>query len=147
MTKLTYLLLAAALGSTALSAQSNSPAGPQDGGARHRGRGPIDPVAQAIDTDKNGELSPAEIANAPIMIDALDLDGDGTVSFTELRPVRPVNLPTPPAEGSGRDRATRGLPLATVMFALDANGDGEVSTAEIANATRSLTALDLNKYG
>lgn len=115
------------------------PGGP--GGPGGRGN----PIVRLIDTDKNHELSAAELANAPIIIRALDLDGDGAISATELRPGRPAHAPqrpTPPADAPVRSR-----PLEPVMLALDANADGALSATEIANAATSLLALDANKDG
>jgi hypothetical protein len=135
MKNLTYLLLALAVGSTALSAQSgSSPAQRVRAGVAD-----LFPITHAIDLDGNGELSASEIAHASTMIFALDLDGDSTVSYSELHVAGPVNVAF---RSAGRAR-----PIETVMLALDANNDGELSMAEIANAAKSLAALDANKDG
>ncbi len=148
MKTIARLALLALLGSaTVLLAQP-----PADSGRGHRGgKGPGGkgaprgghPVVRALDADKNGEISAAEIAGAAVALRTLDADADGAVSTAELRgnrPGRPADAPTPPA-----DRPAR--PLDPVMLALDANSDHALSAAEIANASASLKALDANGDG
>ena len=161
MKKLPHLILALSLGAaTIVSAQTTPTDGPRGGPRRggpggHGGPGRFNPVVRVVDADKNGELSAAEIANAPASIRTLDANSDGTVSVEELRPARPANAPTPPAGAPERSQpaskdgteTTHPHPVDPVMLALDANSDGALSTAEIGNATTSLLALDLNKDG
>lgn len=139
------------------SAPSDGPSGPHrrgPGGPGGPGRGGH-PIVRVLDTDKDGEISAAELANAPASIRALDTDGDGIVTLAEIRPAHPAHgaqrpadaserpaRPAPPANASAHPR-----PVDPVMLALDANGDGALSAAEIANATTSLSALDANKDG
>ena len=106
-------------------------------------------IVRTLDVDRNGELSAAEIANASAAILALDTNKDGMISPDELRPVRPADAPTPPAGDPSRPEGAPGhpRPIDPVMLALDANGDGTLSAAEIANAPASLAALDTNKDG
>lgn len=114
---------------------------------RSTGRAPGVIVA-TLDTDKNGMLSAAEIANAPTVLAALDANDDGVLTPTELRSValaRPANNAT----------ATTARPVRMshvsvgfyVAFALDANHDGDIQTMEIANAVSSLKTLDRNGDG
>lgn len=151
MKKIHSVLLVLLLGAAAsLSAQgtapSDAPHGPHRGGPG--GRGVFGhPIVRAIDTDKDGTLSAAELANAPAAIRTLDTNGDGIVSADELHPARPADAPTPPADAPKHDDADHPHPVDPVMLALDANGDGALSAAEIANASASLAALDLNKDG
>lgn len=119
---------------------SRGPGGPGHGGPGH-------PIVRVLDADKNRELSAAELNTAEVALRTLDLDGDGTLSVAELHPGRPANSPTPPAKAPKRDESTRTRPVDPVMLALDASGDGTLSAAEIANATRSLNALDANEDG
>ncbi len=61
--------------------------GPPRGGP---GFGPPQPPAlRAIDHNRDQSLSPQEIDNAPRALMSLDHDGDGILSFDELRPPRP----------------------------------------------------------
>lgn len=144
MKTITRLLLALPLvSSTLLLAQ---PANPGEG-RPHRGpggHGRFHPILRALDADRSGEISAAEIAQAPVLLAALDLDDDGTVAFDELRPARPANAPARPAPPAG---TTRVRPVDPVMLALDANGDGALNAAEIANSVASLAALDANQDG
>jgi hypothetical protein len=152
--KITHRLAfsAIALGLVALlSGQTiDAPRGPRGGGPGGRGgrgRPPLgNPVVRAIDMDRNDELSAAELANAPAAIKTLDTNNDGKVSADELRPKPPADAPQPPPDAP-RPPADRPHPDDPVMLALDANKDGELSAAEIANATASLKALDANGDG
>ena len=110
-------------------------------------RAPVVIVA-ALDTDRNGVLSAAEIANAPTVLKALDANDDGVLSPTELRGValaRPANHATSSVAHSGR--ANRYASSFNVVFTLDANHDGDIQTMEIVNAVSSLKTLDRNGDG
>lgn len=62
---------------------------------------PPPPVIAALDTDRDGTLSAAELENAPESLKALDKNGDGKLSPQELRP------PGPPPRGEGQGRGGR----------------------------------------
>ena len=122
-------------------------------GAGHRGprrggpHGPGGhPMVRALDADKDGELSAAEITAAPASLKALDKNADGSVSLDEIRPARPAGAPTPSADPTLR-REDRTRPVDPVMLALDASKDGALSATEMANATASLKVLDANSDG
>ncbi|MEZ6065844.1 MAG: EF-hand domain-containing protein [Planctomycetaceae bacterium] len=77
-----------ALGTVVLAA---SPLLAQDGGTRGQGgfggRGTFpNPIFDAIDADKDGSISEAELANASKALKALDKDGDGKITREEVRP-------------------------------------------------------------
>jgi hypothetical protein len=137
-------------GVTLASAQAPGEGGPRRGPG---GRGPS-PVIRALDADRSGDISAAEIANATAALRALDANSDGALAATELRPARPAGAPAPSADSArparpagGRPEGARGRPVDPVMLALDADGDRTLSAAEIANAPRSLAALDANQDG
>lgn len=171
MKLLSRILLASAASTLALTTLAQTaPTGPRGPGGGHGGqrghggpgRGPGAFIVRTLDADGNRELSGAELGNAPAMLRTLDLNGDGIVTRDELHPARPADAtarpakshvpptvragapdrPQPPADGN-----QAGRPLSPVMLALDANADGELSTAEVANAAASLKALDLDQDG
>ena len=152
------LLLVASLITTEILFAQTTPSdgahGPRRGGpGGPGGPGRIPPVLRVLDADKDGEISAAEIANAATAIAALDTNGDGIVSADELRPAHPGMRPAPPADAppppadAPRGPGHRPHPIDPVMLALDANGDGTLSAAEISNAPASLKALDVNGDG
>jgi hypothetical protein len=91
------------------------------------------PVLAALDTDHDGILSAAEIANAPSALRKLDSDHDGALSAAECG--------APPGYGS------EFMLFHPVLAALDANHDGTISAAEIADAPAALKALDRDADG
>src|SRR5688572_28813620 len=167
MKKLPRIFFALSLGAAAvLSAQTTTTTPTEGSRGSHHGHGPGGPgrggpglsIVRAVDTDKNGELSSAELANAAASIRALDANADGVVSMEELRPARPANSPGRPAGDVERpadaparkargDGTVHSRPVDPVMLALDADNNGALSTVEIANATASLKALDSNSDG
>ncbi len=60
----------------------------EDGGHRGAGGGMMrmDPILAAIDADRNGTISAAELRNATIALRALDKNNDGQLSGDEIRP-------------------------------------------------------------
>ena len=91
-----------------------------------QGRGlPQLPILQALDTNQDGEISAAEIANAVKALKSLDKDGNGKLTMEELMPargqreggqpgqggrpdgIRPDGNGRPPAAGQGGDRPQR----------------------------------------
>lgn len=142
--KHTIVLALLALGTTALpaSAQDNNDGPPgggpggQGGPGRHHRPPPL-PIVLALDTNHDGIIDAAEIANASAALLTLDKNGDGLLTTNEYMPAlpkdAPANAPRPPT------------PL--IVKALDANGDGVIDAAEIANASAALLTLDKNGDG
>lgn len=78
--------------------QRPGPPGGQDVRGRMPGFMPLpSPVMVALDTDRDGELSAEEIANAAEALKTLDADGNGQLSREELRP----KFPGPGGPGQG----------------------------------------------
>jgi hypothetical protein len=78
---------------------------------------PDDPLFAAIDADRNGILSAAEIASAPAFLGALDLNHDGALTRVEC--------------GGA----------SSFFTVLDTDSDSHLSSREIANSARVLQAL------
>ena len=114
------------------------PAGPGGGGPAGMLR--RIPVLAALDQDGDGDISPEEIRQASASLATLDADDSGTLTGNELLPQ--FGGRGGPGRGQGPPRVT--LPVADV---LDANGDREISAAEIAAATEALRSLDSDGDG
>jgi Ca2+-binding EF-hand superfamily protein len=101
------------------------------------------PLMMALDADKDGEISAAEIENASKALKALDKNGDGKLSPDELRPAMPEGAEGGPGRqvggpGQGVDR----------MMAMDKNGDGKLSKDELPERMQAIFAdADTDKDG
>jgi hypothetical protein len=111
------------------------PGGPGGPGRHHRP--PPLPIVTALDTNHDGIIDAAEIANASAALLTLDKNGDGVLTTNEYLPPLPKDAP------AGAHRP----PLPLIIKALDANGDGVIDAAEIANASAALKTLDKNGDG
>ena len=114
----------------------------------------------AMDADGDGALAGAELGSQfQSLLARADADGDGVASEAEI-----LALMTAEAEGPGdREQAEAGesdaapegaggegrppQPAIPLMAALDADGDGAVSGAELTSAAQALRALDGNGDG
>ena len=110
-----------------------------------------------FDADEDGMLDSGELPSQFLSLLArADADGDGAAGEAEILALLTAEAEPPPAPetdddeeesaeagGDGEPARTR-IPL---MAALDADGDGTVSAAEIASAPRSLRALDTDGDG
>ena len=113
-----------------------------------------------MDADGDGALASAELGSQfQSLLARADADGNGAASEAEI-----LALMTAEAEGPRnreqpdareRDAATPGAgsegrppqPAIPLMAALDADGDGAVSGAELASVAQALRALDGNGDG
>lgn len=170
MTKLALAALAA--GSLTLTLQAQDDARPQRPGGGPGFGGPragmASPLMTALDTTKDGVLDATEIANASAALKTLDKNSDGQITPEDLRPARPDGAPEGEGQRPGRgerpgqregdgprggDRpGMAGGPgprggAHPIMAALDANKDGVLDAAEIANAPAALRSLDKNTDG
>ncbi len=96
-------------------------------------------VLAALDTDRNGVISAAEIERAPAVLARLDANHDGHLDAAECG-ARGIDSQRP----SGIQAFMRIHP---VLAALDTNHDGFISSDEIRNASASLRTLDRNHDG
>jgi EF hand len=142
--------LLAALSLTGIaSAQQGKRQGPPEG---HRP--PPQPLLKALDTDDDHKLSAEEISNASTALKTLDKDGDGKLSKEELAPKKPEGAPDaggpPPSDSEGSSDSKPKhppFPPSPVAKVIDADGDGEISADEIANASKALLTLDKDGDG
>jgi Ca2+-binding EF-hand superfamily protein len=162
------ILLALLALSTALTINMEAQGrGQGRGEGRGQGRGPEGglggpqggpPVFAALDANKDGELSAAEIKNAVAVLKKLDSNGDGKLTVDEIRPRRGEGGPG--RGGFGQNEGRRRGPggpggreggagqLADRLMQADANGDGKVSKDELPERMQRLMGrLDANKDG
>jgi Ca2+-binding EF-hand superfamily protein len=117
--------------------------------AQDRGFGgprPVSRLVSALDVDRDGTISSAEIKAAPTAISKLDANGDGRVTAEEMRPAfGPEGGRGVGGEGGGRGElggpggpggpgATPAMSadeLADTLMAFDRNGDGTLAKAEV----------------
>lgn len=139
----------------------------QDFGRQGRG-GPggfPSPLVQALDTNRDGTLSAAEIDNAPAAIKALDPNADGQVTPEELMPAgRGRGGDGFGREGGGREGGQRGRggpggepgetpatspdELVALLMAFDTNQDGVLVKSELPERLQPVfDRADLDKDG
>jgi Ca2+-binding EF-hand superfamily protein len=117
------------------------PGGPGGPGGRVVQFQRANPLMQALDTDKNGELSAAEIAAAPAALKTLDQNGDGKLSGDEVRPPQPEGQRSGPRANDNTEAVTR-------LMANDKNGDGKLSVDEMPERMKRIVArADVDKDG
>lgn len=172
--RLTLTALVLGLAATLSAQPAEGARGPGRGGPdghRGPGRSPSAGIVRAVDTDKDGTLSAAEIAASSSAIAALDRNSDGALTPAD-RPAPPADAPARPTggkgprgggKGPGEGKGPRsdgdkggkgggrggpgGRAVDPVMLALDADSNRDLSATEIANAPASLAAIDANKDG
>ena len=91
-------------GAAMVSAQppegGNNPPPPREGQPPGGGRGPRpNPLAEALDKDRDGDISAEELKEATASLQTLDANKDGILSREEMRPPGP---PPGGPEGEGR---------------------------------------------
>ncbi len=113
------------------------------------GRGGMQsPAFQALDADKDGVISAAEMSKAAAALKSLDKNGDGKLTEDEVRPQMGGR------GGGGRDgeRGETAAPTADDMvkalMAFDKNGDGQLTRDELPERMQGLfDRADSDKNG
>src|ERR1043165_4449176 len=96
-------------------------------------------VLHALDANHDLVLSPGELAVAPSVLRRLDSSHKGHLDAEECGFFMPSNVTLPPGFlARARRSFMREKP---VLAALDADHDGEISAAEMANSASTLQAL------
>ena len=122
--------------------------GQQEGRRERREGGPpggfmrMNPVLAALDADKDGTVSAAELSNATSALKALDKDNDGKLSAEELRP----RFGGPGGQGGpgGRDPEA----MVKSLFEFDKNSDGVLTKDELPERMQGLmTRADADNDG
>ncbi len=132
-----FPLILAALAATALNAQEERP--PRD-------RRPPPVLFGALDADKDGKISVAEIQSAADALAALDQNDDGEITRDELKPPHPEGEAAPPKGERPNGPPPRFGPP-PLIAALDADKNGTISASELESAPESLKQLDKNADG
>jgi Ca2+-binding EF-hand superfamily protein len=159
-TALTSVAMCMLLAGLAAAQPVDRPDGPPPGPPP---MGPRDPMIQALDADKDGQISAEEIAGAANVLAALDADGDGQLTPEDLRSARPQDRlrqdskrqrgPQQGAKGprgmgpQGGPRGHMPPPPSPIVRALDVDRNGVISAEELANAATALAGLDKNGDG
>jgi hypothetical protein len=105
---------------------------------------PAMPVLRALDADRDFTLSPWEIANAPAALRNLDTGHAGKLTAAECGlHIDPNSVPAAKAAQLRRQF----MSFHPVLAALDADSDGELSSAEIDRPAAALKKLDRNHDG
>lgn len=102
---------------------------------------PSNPIMEALDADKNGEISAEELNNAVAALKKLDKDGDGKLSREEVRPAGGRGFGGGFGGGAGGTAA-----FVERIMSNDKNKDGKVTKDELPeNMQRLLDRFDTNK--
>ncbi|WP_234044493.1 hypothetical protein [Haloferula rosea] len=107
---------------------------------------PPHPVVEKLDRNQDGELSAREIKNASKALSKLDEDDDKALSSEEMRPEPPREERRGKRNDENQERPP-GPPPSPLVSAIDTDGDGSLSEAEIAAAPESLLKLDTDGDG
>ena len=110
-------------------------------GERRHGRPPHAEILSILDSDRDGTLSAAEIADASTSLKQLDANRDGQVIRDELR----SQFQSKGAKG-GPDGGRSGRNIADHIMSHDANGDGKVDKSKMPERMkRILDRVDTNE--
>lgn len=112
---------------------------------------PVPPLLELFDTNRDKVLSAEEIQAAGEALARFDKNRDGKITVNELR-MPPPNGGRPPKDPKEPMGPPPGKPpgkpqVPPLIAALDADRNGTISAAELADAPESLKTLDKNGDG
>lgn len=106
-----------------------------------------DLLLSTLDKDHNKELSTDEITAAPEVLLTLDKNQDGKLDEQEVTVSKDGAAPAAGSSGPGRRRGQGVIRMMKSHSAVDTDGDGVLSAAELKNAAVALRKLDANRDG
>ena len=131
----------AAIAMTALAAQNRPP----------EFAGPRTPVAAALDADRDGAVSAAEIRSSAAALRTLDRNGDGQLTSDEVAPAFGREGRRGRGDDGERGGGAAGAApddLAGALMAFDRNGDGKLVRGELPERFQGLLErADANRDG
>ena len=97
------------------------------------------PAFQALDSDRDGAISAAELANAPTALKTLDKNGDGKLTEDEVRPqMGGRGGRGERREGPGENAGPSADDLVNSLMAFDKNADGKLTRDEVPERMQGL---------
>jgi Ca2+-binding EF-hand superfamily protein len=104
------------------------------------------PAFLALDTDKDGVISAAEIANSATALKSLDRNGDGKLTEDEVRPQ--MGGRGGRGDGPGETPPPSADEMVQTLMAFDKNGDGQLTRDELPERMHGLfDRADTDKNG
>ena len=101
------------------------------------------PAFQALDADRDGVISAAELANAPAALKSLDRNGDGKLTAEEVRPQMGGRGGREGGRGGregepGETQPPSADEMVRTLMAFDKNGDGQLTRDELPERMQGL---------
>ena len=117
---------------------------PEGERGREGGMARMNPLFAALDTNGDGVIDAAEMANAPAALKKLDRNGDGQLTEDEVRPAF-GGRGGPGGPGPGQANVDE---IVARMLQFDKDGDGKLSKEELPERMAGMMERgDLNKDG
>ena len=111
------------------------------GCCKQGGASQTSPVILALDIDKDGVISPAEIRNAQQSLSALDLNGDGKLSRVEMHAQTEIPETNVPVVSKNQIGVTKDFYVQKMLQKYDRNLNGQIDRNELSG--RMLSMVDM----